>query len=231
MAIAFNKSTPDYFISSEGISLPNADWCIALAVRITSNEGTGRQALFSCFDGVNSEVTTKQLWVRVHEASFSSNPGKCLTRVCDGVNPEIILTSSLQLTVGAWVLGVFQRKGSSKELWVGSFGSIPTLQASSTAALGAFSIASTYPFNIARQPGNNTYGLQGDLAFFARGEFALTTDQMLALSRGTHPLKVTSQWVEYLPLTSPAATMRPVIGTQTYTRSGSPAMVASPFPS
>jgi len=222
MAIAFNKANPDYYSSAGGITLPNADWCIAMGVRMTNNTGTERRHIFTC------QPTAKDIrvFIRAHDLSHSSAPGKAIAQLKDGTNTEIMLTTANQLTVGQWILGVLQRTGTTKQLWVGSFGSVPTLQASSTATLGAVSPSAPIDFGWESVSG---YYLAADIAFFAKGNFALTSDQMYALGRGVPPLQVSQRWDLFLPMLAPAATISSTVGGRSWTRTGSPAMVSSPF--
>lgn len=221
MAISLSEANPDYFTSDQGLSLPNGDWCIVMALRVTSNEGTERQGILTCEVG-----STHQIYIRLAEAGFSSGPGKVVVRLNDGTNAAVVLTSANTVTVGAWILGVLQRTGSTKELWIGSFGSVMTLQASSTAALGAVTVSGVV---VLGDQASLDYPFQGDLAYYARGNFALSADQRNALARGIPPLEVSSRWLTYLPMPGPAATLRPVIGSEIFTRTGSPGMVGTPF--
>lgn len=226
MAISFNRATPDYFTSTGGITLPNADWCIAMGVRVTDNSGTSRSHIFTCHT-MPDPNSNPRVFVRTQHASNSSAPGKAVADMRDASN-QVSLTSANQLTIGQWVLGVLQRSAGTKQLWIGSFGSVPTLQASSTAALGAITVASGMSIDFGRES-QSGYPLAGDIAFWAKGDFALTSDQMYALGRGIPPLQVSARWDMFLPMLGPAATIGAVVGGRNWTRSGSPSMVASPF--
>lgn len=221
MAIAFNRANSNYYSASGGISLPNADWCIAVAVKVTGNSGSNRQHIFTCHTTPDPNTSGPRVFVRYHDLGHSANPGKAVAQVKDGTNAEILIISAAQLTVGDWVLGVFQRASGVKQLWVGSFGSVPTLQGSSSAALGAVTVGSGMLLDLGRESASGYY-LQADMGFFAKGDFALTTEQMYAISRGLSPLQVSTRWTEYLPMQAPSTTLSATVGGRVWTQAGTP---------
>jgi len=224
MAIKFIKTASNYYTCDAGITFPNSDWCFLIAYKINNSSGTNRQALFAC-STVLDEATPK-FTVRYNELSFSSDPGKGTVELTDGINPRTQLRTNNQLITGVWLLGLLQRSGPNKELWIAQFGNIPTLQATSSAALGAITLAA--PSYVAWQNGR-TYPLDAEIAYIAQGNFALNGAQRTALARGVSPYRVRQDWTRCLPMASPAATLRPLVGTESYTQTGSPTMVPSPF--
>lgn len=226
MAISFSRSSSNYFTSSGGITLPNADWCIAMALRVVDNTGTSRSHIFTCHT-LPDNNNNPRVFVRLQNESNSSSPGKAVANLRDASN-QVELVSASQATPGNWILGVLQRTGATKQLWIGSFGNVPTLQASSTGALGAITVAAGMPLEFGRENQSN-YQFGGDIAFWAKGEFALTSGQMYALGRGIPPLQVTQRWDMFLPMLGPAATISAAVGERVWTRAGSPGMVACPF--
>lgn len=220
MSITFGAAGGQFLTGSANITLPNGDWCVAACLRINDHTGTERNTVLSAGATVDSlEMTFGTL--RLQDAG--STPGSALMRLADGTNaPAQLRSTTLDAPVGQWYVQIGQRSGTAKQLYTVPLGGTATLVASSTATLGALSLAT--PMLIGRR---RCRQLANDdcksltLAWVGWGSFALSASQIAGLASGMVPT-VIQTWGTYLPLMDLRTTYTAPIGGGTYTVTGFP---------
>lgn len=203
-------------------SLPNADWSFVTMVKVDNNEGTGWNTFVSAGDAIGTGELTGGLL-----ENGRTGGGNVAVRVGDGSNLRVA-TSSTAMPLGVWVMVVFQRSGSAKQIWQAQFGSAATKVAEISASLGACSF-NTPLWMMSKSSGAGiTNALIGSMAYGAFGAFALSSSVMDALAAGACPRQV-AQFDRYIPLmTAGSSTVNSIIGGTVCTVSGSPTTGTQP---
>lgn len=204
-------------------SLPDADWSFVAMVKVDNNEGTG----WNTFLSAGTAIGVGELCGGLLENSRSGG-GNLAFRVGDGSNLRIA-TASTPMPIGVWVVVVFQRSGSAKQIWQAQFGSTATKVAEITASLGACSFNTPLWMMSKSSSAGITNALIGSMAYGAFGAFALSQSVMDALASGACPRQV-AQFDRYIPLMSAgSSTVNSIIGGTVCTVSGSPTTGTQPM--
>ena len=219
MSIVFGASGGQFLTGAANITLPNADWTLAACLLISDHTGAERNTILSA--GATAD-TLEMTFGTLRLQDTGSTPGSALLRLSDGTNPTIQLRSTtLDAPSGQWYLQIARRSGTSKQLYTVPLGGAATLVASSTATLGALSLAT--PMMIGRR---RCRQLTNDdcksltLAWVGWGNFAISDAQIAALSNRMPPSRL--PWGTYLPFMALSSTYSAPIGGGTYTVTGFP---------
>ncbi len=220
MSIVFGASGGQFLTGAANITLPNADWTLAACLLISDHTGAERNTILSA--GATAD-TLEMTFGTLRLQDPGSTPGSALLRLSDGTNPSIQLRSTtLDAPSGQWYLQIARRSGTSKQLYTVPLGGAATLVASSTATLGALSLATSMMIGRRRCRQITNDDCKGlTLAWVGWGDFAISDAQIAALASRMPPSEIPN-WGVYLPFMALKSVYSAPIGGGTYTVTGFP---------
>lgn len=190
LTITFNETDSYYVISdSADLTFQDGDCNAGILVRVDDNAGTAYQYVLSN----NAYAVNNSFNLFLAESSEASNPDhwQCNVEDGDGTNPGSLTSLSAPGPSSKWILIIYQRDtsadaGEELQLWFCEEKQDPTLEA--VASDASFGSINGGDWNIGRRRGGTStryYG--GHAAWFFKGDFAWTEDEIRAMGAGVTP--------------------------------------------
>lgn len=222
MSIRFNESASNYLSITDAaaLSLPDADWCIAIWEATSDNSGSGFQVFLSA--GTINTANSIQLYFGEASSSYS---GQLIVNIMGGGATNLFVsdfdTGSVDLTSGIPRLWVIQRNNDDYQCYSCEAFSAPVQQINITSPAVLALVNPDGNMNIGRRDdGNTARAYAGDLGHYFQGDFALSEDEIRMLACGAYPWEFGKLPNFYLPMTANVSAPPDLIGGLSVSRNG-----------